>query len=265
MDYRIEIYDTWGRRLSVYDDVPLLEATRSFPDEADAIRGVLPGAVSDLSPGYKVRVLVNGQLFCDAYVTRVAPQWSDTRKLVLDRYIHFHEVIEFEAERAARDGNTEVARAYVNREISAIVKDAINSARGAVHYLVQHGAYPEGAEREYAKFLARKTPGNELEVGGISSGQWVGSDRINASGAYAKDGDTIAGLVVDGGSWPDVRLMMIDCEETTRNSHAIKRHPEVADWSDAKYGASGYRVSADAAKAALQDLIDTKGIDYIEL
>ncbi len=265
VDYRIEVYDTWGRRIASYDEVALLEVVRTAPDKKDRVRGLLPRGVADLGPGYRIRVVVGEEPFCDVYVTAVAPQWSDTRKLILDRYVHFHEVIEFEAERPARDGNTTVTRAYTNREVSAIVKDAINSATGAVHYLVAHDAYPDGAEREHTKFLARKTVENELEVGGIDSGQWVGSDRIDSSGAYAKDGDTIAGLMVDGEAWPDLRLMLIDCEETSRNAHAIKRHPEVDDWTDERYNGSGYKLTADAAKDALQDLMDTNGIDYIEL
>jgi hypothetical protein len=134
-----------------------------------------------------------------------------------------------------------------------------------VHYTVDHNAYPDGAEREYDKFQARRTETNELEIGGISEGQWVGAARIDATGAYAKDGDTIAGLVVDGEAWPDVRFMMIDCEETSLNSHAVSRHPEVADWDAARYARSGYKVKADAATDFLQLLMDTKGIDYIEL
>jgi len=265
IEYRIEVYDTWGRRVASYDEVPLLDVTRSMPDEADEIAGILPGQVSDLSHGYRIRVFAGGAWFCDALVTEVAPQWSDTRKLILGRYIPFHEVIEFKAERVARDGNTRVTRGYTNRSISYIVRDAINSALGPVHYLVTHEDYPDGAEREYAKFLARKTAGNELEVGGISSGQWVGSARIDASGAYAKDGDTITGLVVDGEAWPDLRLMMIDCEETSRNSHAYKRHPEVADWTDEEYASSHYKFCADAATDALQALLDSEGIDFLEL
>ncbi|MBI5093498.1 MAG: thermonuclease family protein [Candidatus Hydrogenedentes bacterium] len=265
MDYRIEVYDTWNRRIASYDDVPLLEAVRTAPDQADTVRGVLPDGVRDLSHAYRVVVLIEGSVFCDARIHRVAPQWSDARKLILDRYVHFHEVIELEAETPALDGNSSVTRGYQNRTISSIVKDAINSANGLAHYLVNHTTYPDGANREYQKFLGRKLPANELGVGSITTGQWVGADRIDASGAYAKDGDTVAGLVVDGQPWPDLRLLMIDCEETSRNSHAWVRHPETAFWTDAEYNASGYKLCADAAKAALQDLITTKGISYIEL
>jgi len=265
VDYRIELYDTWGRRIASYDEVPLLDATRTTPDKADTVQGMLPPGVMDLGHAYRIRVLVEDEVFCEAPVTRLEPSWGDRRRLILDRYVSFHEVIEIEAERPARDGSTTVAWAYKNRRIDAIVKEMINRALGSVHYWVTHSAYPDGAEREYAKFLSRKTAGNELEVGGISSGQWVGSNRMNLSGAYAKDGDTIAGLVVDGDSWPDLRLMVIDCEETSRNSHAIGRHPEVADWTDGQYAASGYKLAADAATTALQAFINTKGLDYIEL
>ena len=89
--------------------------------------------------------------------------------------------------------------------------------------------------------------------------------RIDATAAYAKDGDTIAGILVDGTPWPDLRLIMIDCEETSRNSHAFKRHPETEFWTNTEYANSGYKRKGDAAKAHLQHLIDTHGIDYIEL
>ena len=265
MNYEIQVFDTDNRRIATYDEVPLVRAIRTAPDQADEIRGILPGRVTDLGHGYRVRVLVDGELFAECPITRVHPQWSDTRKLILDRYVHFHEVIEFEAERSALDGNTAISKAFINRPIHEIVKTAINYATGAVHYLVDHAAYPDGAQREHEKFDARRTASNELEVGGISAGQWVGAARIDATGAFAKDGDTIAGLVVDGAAWPDLRLMLIDCEETSRNSHAISRHGEVAHWTDDQYDASGYKLKADRATALLQSLLDTKGIDYIEL
>ncbi len=265
MDYVVEIYDTWGRRLHAFDDVPLLESVRSAPDSTDRVRGLLPESVVDLGIGYRVRVLLDGQLFCEAVVSDVSPEWSDANKLILDRYVSLHEVIEFCAETAARAGNTSVKRAYTNQMISAIVKDAIQRAHGAIHYTVAHGGYPDGAVREYSKFDARKTIENELEIGGIATGQWVGSDRIDATGAFAKDGDTIAGLKVDGVDWPDLRMMLIDSEETGRNSHAKNLHPEVNFWTDAEYDASGYKLKGDRAKDALQALLDTKGIDFIEL
>ncbi len=265
MDYLVEIYDVAGLRVASYDRVPLMDVVRTAPDQRDWIRGMLPVGATNLGHGYRIRVSLDGTVVCDAYVSQIIPQWSDTKKIILDRYVRFHEVLEFKAEQSARRGNTQVARAYTNRTISDIVKDAVNSANGNIHYLVDHNAYPDGAQREDTKFLARKTVENELEIGGISTGQWVGSNRIDATGAYAKDGDTIAGLVVDGAAWPDLRFMMIDCEETSRNSHAIKLHPEVAGWTDAQYDASGYKLQGDAAKLALQALMDTKGIDYIEL
>ncbi|GMU91697.1 MAG: hypothetical protein AMXMBFR4_07550 [Candidatus Hydrogenedentota bacterium] len=263
--YVIEIYDTWGRRIASYDEVPLMEAVRRTADSNDRVHGILPAGVADLSPGYRVRAIVDGETFCDVPVTEVAPQWSDARKLILDRYVRFQEVVELLAEGEARRGNVPVTRAFTGESVSAMVRAVINHAVHPIHYTVQHGAYPEGAEREYLKFLARKSPETELEVGGIAEGQWVGGVRIDVSGAYAKDGDTIAGLEVDGAPWPDVRLMLIDCEETSRNSHAVSRHAEVAQWTNEQYTASGYKLKADAAKSALQWLIDSRGIDYIEL
>ena len=88
---------TGNRRVARYTDVPLLRALRTAPDHADEIRGLLPGRVTDLGHGYRVRVLVDGELFAECPVTRVRPQWSDTHKLILDRYVHFHEIVEFEA------------------------------------------------------------------------------------------------------------------------------------------------------------------------
>lgn len=265
VDYQVEIYDTWGRRLAAFDEVPLLDVVRRAPDEADTIAGMLPETVADLGHAYRICVRIGGAVFCEAYVDRLEPSWGDIQRLILDRYVTFHEVIEVEAQRSARDGNTEVDWPYKNRRIDTIVKHAINSAPGAVHYLVSHGAYPEGAHREYVKFLGRKTTGNELEVGGISQGQWVGANRMDLSGAYAKDGDTISGLVVDGKSWPDLRLLLIDCEETSRNFHAFVRHPETSSWTDDEYEASGYWLRGQAAKTALQSLLDEKGLDFIEL
>lgn len=265
MDYVVEVYDTWGRRLHRFDDVPLVEAVRDAPDGADRVRGLLPESVTDLGIGYRVRVLVDGRLFCESLVTAVSPEWSDASKLILDRYVSLHEVLEFRAESQTRAGNTNLKRAYTNRMISAIVKDAIQRAAGAIHYTVAHTAYPDGAVREYAKFDARMTVENELEVGGIEEGQWVGGGRIDATGAFAKDGDTIAGLKVDGVDWPDLRMMLIDSEETSRNSHAKNLHPEVNFWTDAEYDASGYKLKGDRAKVALQALLGTKGIDFIEL
>lgn len=70
---------------------------------------------------------------------------------------------------------------------------------------------------------------------------------------------------MDGADWPDLRMMLIDSEETSKNSHGINMHPEVANWTTEQYDASGYKFKADAATAFLQNLIDTNGIDFIEL
>lgn len=265
MNYLVELFDAWGRRIAHFDEVPLLEATVRTPDQRREVRGMLPWMPAGVGHGCRVRVSLNGKPVCDAPIDRLAPHWGDQRRLVVDRYINVHEVLAFEARTPLDQGNTKVVRAYTNREISEIVKDAINTANGPVHYTVAHGVYPDGAEREHQKFQGRRTPENELAVGGIGTGQWAGAGRIDASTAYAKDGDTIAGLVVDGVPWPDFRMMMIDCEELSRNSHAIKRHPEVAAWSHDTYARSGYCLEAEAARAALQDLLDTHGIDFIEL
>lgn len=265
MEYRIEVFDNYGRRIASFDEVPLLRATRTAPDEPNTIEGILPGPIDDLSPGYLVRVYVDGRLVCATPMVRVNPQWSDTRKLILDRFVHFHEVIAFEARAEALEENRRARVGFTNQRVDAMVESAINRTLGPIHYYVDHAAYPDGAVREFAKFDARKTAANELQVGGILSGQWVGGARIEKTNAVAKDGDTIAGLKVDGVDWPDLRLMLIDCEETSLNSHAISRHPEVAEWTDAQYDASGYKLQADRAKALLQSLIDTKGIDFIEL
>ena len=59
--------------------------------------------------------------------------------------------------------------------------------------------------------------------------------------------------------------MMINAEETALNADAIARHPEVGDWSAARYDTSAYKRAAEEAKAGLQALIDAQGIDAIEL
>ncbi|MFA6240990.1 MAG: hypothetical protein WC655_08680 [Candidatus Hydrogenedentales bacterium] len=265
MNYRIDIHDTYGRRVASFTEAPLIEAVRTSPDQPDRISGMLPADVRELSHGYRIRVFIDGALFCEAPVIGVTPHWSDTSKLILDRYVRFQEAIEFVAEQPRDLLNPRVSRAYSNASTAAIVKDLINAALGKLHYTVAHAAFPEGAEREWHKLLARKTPENELQIGGIAAGQWVAAPRIDASGAYARDGDTIAGIRVDGAPWPDLRLMMVDAEETSKNAHAIKRHPEVASWNTPKYNASKYKRCADQAKSALQAFIDSYGIDLIEL
>ena len=195
----------------------------------------------------------------EAVVTRVGPMWSDVRKLVLDRYVNYLELLAFEAVGEANPGDATVSRAYTNQAVHTMVRDVINSARGPLHYWVDHTAYPDGAEREFAKFSLRATAENELEVGGITTGDWVGGFRLDTSGAAAKDGDTIQGLVVDGVAWPEVRLMMIDTEETARNSHALSRHPEVADWTDARYARSGYKLWLTPRKRVCRNLSTPRG------
>jgi hypothetical protein len=263
--YRIEVLDPSGLRLAVFEDVPLLEARRAAPDQPDRVLGLVPASVAHLSHADVIRVWVEGALFCEARVVAVRAHWSDTRKLILEKYVRFHEIVEIEAQRPARWGDGRISRAFVNKTPDAIVRDAINATPGPIHYLIDHSAYPDGAQREFSKFTSRKRPEAELGVGGITSGDWVGAPRLDASGAYAKDGDTISGLVVDGIAWPDLRLMMVDTEETAKNAHAVKRHPEIAEWTTAQYHASGYKLAAEAAKAFLQSLIDGEGIDYVEL
>jgi endonuclease YncB( thermonuclease family) len=195
----------------------------------------------------------------------VDPQWGERKKLVLDRFVNFRKIIEVAARRDYDATNALLNKAYTSKEISEIVKDAIESVTGEIHYLVDHDSYPDGAEREFAKFTDRLGWMTEFPVGSVESGEYVSGSRIDVSGAYAKDGDTIAGLVVDGEEWPDLRLMMIDTEEVSINAHTIKVHPEVATWTDEKYARSGYKFSADRATEALQNFIDTRSIQYIEL
>jgi len=210
-------------------------------------------------------VFINNRLVCVAEITCVKPHWGSnsvhgrTGKISAQTYTEIH------AERPAHLWDKPVARAYMNESIHTIVRDLINRTPGAIHYTVRHREFPEGAAREYQKFLSRKTPENELQRSGIQIGQWVSSNRIDYSQAYAKDGDTISGLKVDGVPWPDVRLMLIDAEETARNAHATKRHPEVALWTDERYLAGPYKRKADAARDQLAFFIDTYGIDAIEL
>lgn len=265
MNYTLEFFDARGLRIARFTEVPVLEVWRRGPDEADEIRGLLAAPLAGLAPGCTAQVRVGHAVPLSATIHHVAPEWSDAQKLILDDYIALPATTYFEARTATARGNEVVSRTFVDTPVADIVRAVVNAAPGPLHYTVAHTAYPEGAEREHAKFLARKTPATELELGGIAQGQWVSAPRIDATAAYAKDGDTIAGLVVDGAPWPDLRLMMIDCEETSRNSHAIKRHPEVGDWTNARYAASGYKLRADAAKSALQSLIDTHGIEHIEL
>jgi endonuclease YncB( thermonuclease family) len=265
MEYRIEIVDTWERRIATVYRTHVLEVTRGFVTDDVSITGMLPADLIDVGHEYVLRVYLDDRLEAEAPVRVVDPQWGDRKKLVLDRYVDFHAIIEVVAVRHYAETNALLRKAYTAKEISEIVKDAIESVPGEIHYLVDHDSYPDGAQREYTKFTGRLEWMSEFPIGSVASGEYVGSSRINASTAYAKDGDTIAGLVVDGAAWPDLRLMMIDTEELSINTHTIKLHPEVATWTEEKYARSGYKFTADRAKEALQNLIDTKGVEYIEL
>lgn len=265
MNYAIEIIDAWGRRRAWFDQVPLLEAERGNPDQPTTIRGLLPRALGEIGPGCRLRVYAEGQLFAEAPVRATAPEWGQRSKLILDKLVPQREVLTVDAASDPSRINTRVRRTYHHHAVDAIVRDLVQAAPGPLHCAVAHDAYPLGATREYLKFIARKGPENELFAASIAEGDWAGGARVDASAAYAKDGDTIAGLKVDGVAWPDLRLMMVDCEETSRNSHAFKRHPETEFWTSDEYNRSPYKLRADAAKAHLQALIDTHGIDYLEL
>jgi endonuclease YncB( thermonuclease family) len=265
MEYRIEIVDTWNRRITTVSRTHLLEVTRGFVTDEMRVAGMLPADLVDVGHEYELRVYLEDRLEARVPVRVVDPQWGERKKLVLDRFVNFHKIIEVDARRDYDATNTLLNKAYTSKEVSEIVKDAIESVTGEIHYLVDHNSYPDGAEREFDKFTGRLVWMTEFPVGSVESGEYVGGSRIDASGAYAKDGDTIAGLVVDGEEWPDLRLMMIDTEELSINAHTIKVHPEVATWTDEKYARSGYKLSGDRATDALQDLIDTKGIQYVEL
>ncbi len=265
MRYSVEVFDRAGLRVGHFDEVPLLEIERNGPDGVDRIEGLLPLSLDRFGVGYTIRVLLDDVLAASARVVEARPAWGDTRRLILDRYVDFQELLAFVAERDRSEENRRVARSHKNQRVDALVRDVLNSTLGPVHYSVAHTSYPDGAEREYGKFSARRAWTDALEIGGITTGQWVDAIRIDLTGAEAKDGDTISGLVVDGVAWPDLRLMMIDCEETSLNSHAIKRHPEIVAWTSDQYDLSVYKRRADAAKARLQSFMDVHGIDYIEL
>lgn len=265
MHYLIEILDTGNRRVHQITDAPFIEVICRTPDKTDRMAVLLEGTNYDISPAYCVRFYLEEDLICEGSVQSVIPHWEDTERLVFGRYVPFRFFTEVVVERRAALFDGAVTRAYMNQSIDHIVRDAVNRTLGPVHYGIDHTAFPEGAVREYRKFVSRKRPDNELQIDGIEHGQWVGANRIDLTGAFAKDGDTISGIVVDGTPWPDIRLMLIDTEETTRNAHAIKRHPEVAAWTEAQYLTSAYKRRADNAHAALQSLLTTYGIEAIEL
>jgi hypothetical protein len=268
MRYRIEILDSNGCYRVGVENTPLFEISAHAPGGRVIARGLLPAdmpGLEGLAPGWRVHCIVDGVVMGEATIGRVNEQWSDMRKLVLDRYVPFHRICEIEADSQPDRESAWVSGTYENLSISAILRDLVQRAAGKVYCTVEHTGYPAGAQREYQKFLARKSESNELQVGGIASGDWVGPGRIDATQASARDGDTISGLIVDGVAWPDVRLLMIDAEEMTRNTHAIKRHPEVGGWTSAHYLESPYRLRAVRARDALQAMITSGGIQYIEL
>ena len=238
MDYVVEVFDAYGLRRNQFDRVPLVEVSTRLPGRPQRIRGMLP-SMTPLRPGDRIRVWLDGALAADAPVTRVEPEWGDQRKLVIDRYLSFHELLAFEAVTDGTLTDSRVSGSFFNRTVAQLAKAYINRAPGSVHYTVKHTGYPEGAEREFAKFEARRTEANELETGGVEAGDWADGPRIGVSNAYAKDGRTIAGLVVDGVSWPDLRLLMV--------------------------GAESPELSGKAAREALQARLDNDGVDFIEL
>lgn len=264
MNLRIELLDTLHQRIAVFNEAVSLEATRRVPDLADTLKCTVPH-VEGFGPGCTIDVYLDNMLWQRYETTRTQLRWDADFQPEHATRRPLRDVMLVEAQATKQAVNTRLRRAYVGVTLEEALMDVINRAPGSIHYLIDHNAYPDGATHEYAKFLERISSENELEPGGISEGQWVGADRIDASEAYAKDGDTISGIKIDGVLWPDVRLMMIDAEETTLNSHALKRHPETTLWSSERYANSGYKLSADRAKAFLQYLLDTKGISHIEL
>ena len=75
-DYRIEVYDPEGRRVNVFTEVPLLEVTRTAPDQQDTIRGVLPDTLSSMGPGHSVKVFLEETLFTGGAVVSFSPHWA---------------------------------------------------------------------------------------------------------------------------------------------------------------------------------------------
>lgn len=264
MRMRLELLDTWRRRIATFTEAAHLDAVRRGPDRFDALECALPH-VPGIGPGCLADLYLDGAHWRRFEITRTAEDWDGEVQLAHNPVAPTRDRMRLWARTAPQPGNTRVMRAYVDTSLVETLADIIQRAPGPLHYHVTHTAYPEGAVREHEKFVARATPANALEPGGIARGQWVGADRIDASGAWAKDGDTIAGVVVDGVAWPELRLMMIDAEETTLNNHARKRHPETALWTPERYARSGYKLRADAAADFLAQLMNEEGISHIEL
>jgi endonuclease YncB( thermonuclease family) len=264
MRYRLELRDPWQRPLAVFSEDLELEATRALPDREDRLRCTLPH-VPGLGPGCGASLYLDGALWRAYAIARTAETWNADLQLEHNTRPPRRDRMTIEGSASLSEFNTPIRRIYADARLDAIVRDVVHRAPGPLHLTVDHNAYPDGAQREFGKLIARINSDNELEQGGITQGQWVGADRVDASQAYAKDGDTIAGLRVDGAPWPDLRLLMIDAEETALNSHARKRHPETAFWNAARYANSGYRRRAELARDALQQLMTQKGISHIEL
>jgi endonuclease YncB( thermonuclease family) len=263
MPYRIDVLDAGNRCIARYNAVPLLEAYCSMSPYSSVVRGLLPELREGVEPGVRVRVVLDGKVFAEAAVAATRPEWGDMRRLILDRYVNFHEVFAFEAREESQ------AMPTVSWEgggtVSDIAEALVQNSIGAWRVAVEHENFPNGAQREYQKFLARKAVNDPLAVGSISTGTWVDASRIDATEAHALDGDTIAGVRVDGATWPPLRLLGVDAEETSLNDHAVQRHPEVRTWTPAQYARSGYARRAEKARRALSELLAAHGIAYIEL
>ncbi|MCK5862585.1 MAG: hypothetical protein KAH38_08875 [Candidatus Hydrogenedentes bacterium] len=264
INFNVELRDTRQQRIAVFSDVISLEATRHVPDQLDTLRCVLPH-VEGFGPGCTVDLSIDNKRWQRYTVTHTQFCWDADFQPEYNTRTPLRDLMRVEAQTAQLEGNTRIRRVYADITLEEAFLDIINCAPGPLHYLVDHGIYPDGARREYTKLLERISADNELGINTISQGQWVGADRIDTDECYAKDGDTLSGLKVDGIPWPDLRLMMIDTEEPVLNSHARKRHLETALWSTERYKNSGYKLLAVRAQQALQSLLDSKGISHIEL
>ncbi len=170
MDYRVEVFDRAGLRVGLFRDVPLLEVTRTGPDRPDRVEGLLPVTLAQFGVGYRVDVYVDDRMAVSATVTTVRPAWGDVRRLIVDRYVDFQELLSFEAEQDGARWNGSVAVRFQHMRIDAMIRSALNRARGPVHYTVAHTAYPDGAQREYGKFDVRRAATDALPLGGLTAG-----------------------------------------------------------------------------------------------
>ncbi len=263
MKMRLDLMDTWRQRIAVIEEAPAVEAMQRGPDQPDLLRCTLPH-VEGFGPGCAINVYVNDAPWRRYEVRRTQLSWDADFQPEHNTRTPVRDCMRVTAA-ADPESNRRMRRVYVDTSFEETFRDIISRTPGPLHYHVTHNAYPDGAQREYTKFCGRATADNALEYGGIGTGQWVDSARIDATAAWAKDGDTIGGLVVDGVPWPDVRLMMIDADETTLNNQARKQRPETALWTPERYAKSAYKLRADRATALLQALMDGKGISHIEL